>query len=503
VNDPKATPGPAPIGNLRLTRRRLLIAGAVTPLSAAFLAACNTSSTATVTPGSQAPASAAASAAPSAAASAAPSAASSAAASAAPSAAASVAASASAAAPKEDFSGVTINIACNPSSIVFAEAAAPLWKELTGGTAAPVVVPFAERALQFASAIVSKDPHFDLFFASKDFVAQFGPNLYRPISELGIPDLDDFVPGTLSQLGRGGESYALPLFADQEFLIYNKAMFAEAGISEPPPDTWEALYDFADELNVPPREPMVMPWVPSAGGGTVYWLCYYNPLGQPFLSEDKLEVLFDNDEATAAWDALDKGFKSKWYGPGGINAASDLDTAKLFNQGLGASQMGLVEFWSQARSQNVADYSATINPDDVAVGTLPTIASGQRGSVLVTEGWGVSTFGNNPEAATSFLRYATGPDFQRMLVDGLAKIVVAPNRVSVLSDPDIATKLPPAPILAEQSKGILAWPGTPYDINAIFQLAISNLYKGTWTPQQCREETVKATNDAIVKYFTS
>jgi ABC-type glycerol-3-phosphate transport system substrate-binding protein len=503
MNDPNATPDEANLSKVRLTRRQLLIAGTMGPLSAAFLAACNTGTTTSAVPGSQAPASAppasaAASAAPSAAASAAASAAPSAAASAAPSAAASP----SPAAVKEDFSGVTINIACNPSSIVFAEAAAPLWKELTGGTAAPVVVPFAERALKFASAIVSKDPFFDLFFASKDFVAQFGPNLYVDVSKLGVP-LDDFVPGTLSQLGREGVTYALPLFADQEFFIYNKSMFADAGISEPPPDTWDALHEFADELNVPPREPCVMPWLPSAGGGTVYWLCYYNPLGQPFLSDDKLEVLFNNDEAVAAWDALDKGFKSKWYGPGGINAASDLDTAKLFNQGLGASQMGLVEFWSQARSQNVADYSATIDPDDVAVATLPTITSGQRGSVLVTEGWGVSAFGKNQEAATSFLAYATGADFQRKLVDGLAGIVVAPNRVSVLSDPDIATKLPPAPILAEQSKGILAWPGTPYDINSIFQLAISNLYKGTWTPVQCRDETVKATNEAIVKYFTA
>ena len=91
----------------------------------------------------------------------------------------------------------------------------------------------------------------------------------------------------------------------------------------------------------------------------------------------------------------------------------------------------------------------------------------------------MSAFGKQPGGGdVSFLRYVTGADFQRKLVDGLAGIVVAPNRVSVLSDPDIATKLPPAPILAEQSKGILAWPGTPYDINAIFQLAISQPLQG-------------------------
>ena len=78
-----------------------------------------------------------------------------------------------------------------------------------------------------------------------------------------------------------------------------------------------------------------------------------------------------------------------------------------------------------------------------------------------------------PDAVGDVGELLVGADFQRKLVDGLAGIVVAPNRVSVLKDPAIAIKLPPATILAEQSKGILAWPGTPYEINAIFQLAIT------------------------------
>ena len=88
------------------------------------------------------------------------------------------------------------------------------------GTAVATLVPYAERALRFAADIVDRNPHFDAYFASKDFVAQFGERLYADISSLGI-DTSDYVPITLQQLAQGGKTYALPLFADQEMFIYN------------------------------------------------------------------------------------------------------------------------------------------------------------------------------------------------------------------------------------------------------------------------------------------
>ena len=45
--------------------------------------------------------------------------------------------------------------------------------------------------------------------------------------------------------------------------------------------------------------------------------------------------------------------------------------------------------------------------------------------------------------------------------------------------------------------------GLPYEIDPIWTLAYNILIKGTWTPRQCHEETVKMTNDAIVKYLTA
>ena len=109
------------------------------------------------------------------------------------------------------------------------------WSNLTGGTAVATLVPFAERALKFAADIVDHNSHFDLYFASKDFVAQFGDKLYADISTLGI-DTSDFVPITLQQLANGGKTYALPLFADQEMFIYNTEYWTQAGWIPPRPD---------------------------------------------------------------------------------------------------------------------------------------------------------------------------------------------------------------------------------------------------------------------------
>src|SRR5207247_5135309 len=113
----------------------------------------------------------------------------------------------------------------------------------------------------------------------------------------------------------------------------------------------------------------------------------------------------DNDQAVASWDALDKGFKSKFWGPSGNNSASDLDQSRIFNQGISASEVGLVEFWSEARSGNVKDFKATIKADDVLAAPNPGVQSGTTGSVIVTEGWGVGAFSKNQEAAVSVLKF--------------------------------------------------------------------------------------------------
>jgi multiple sugar transport system substrate-binding protein len=401
----------------------------------------------------------------------------------------------SAAAP--NFSGLALNVACNPTDVQAATAAGKLWGQRTGATVTATVIPYAERATDYATMIVSQDPHWDVLFASVNFVSNFGDRLYEDLGDLGGMT-SDLVPAALNQLSRGGKLYAAPLFADMEFFIYNKQDWRDAGLDpDNVPTTWDELYALAPKLNVGDRAANVTPWNTI---GSTYWIAFYNSLGGQLFNEDKTQLLFDNDKALKTWQTVEKGFKTKFFGLAAANAVGDADTQLLFNQNLGASEINTVGFWAQALSTD-PQYKVKIKPADVGVTILPGIDPGSHGSVIVAEGFGVNKFGKNKEAALDFVKFTASPEFQKQLVLGKAGTVLPPASQSVAGDPEVVAAFPIAPLLVEQAKYQLTWPGNaPYDWNAVFNLGLTNVSKGTWTAQQAHEATVKAVNDLIVNY---
>lgn len=400
----------------------------------------------------------------------------------------------------EDFSGVTIRVACNPTVVKAAEAAAPLWAARTGGTAVPEVVPFAERAIRFAGLIVNSSAEFDLLYNAQSFARRFGDRLYTPMAEIA-GDTSDFIPTTLSSLTVNGSLLGLPVHSEAELFIYNRAMFAEAGIDESAmPGTWDEYYAFAGALRAADREPCVVPWL--TGLGLPWWYCYYNSTGGALFNEDRTEVLFDNAQGLAAWEALARGFESGFYGEAGSNAPSDYDTGLLFNQGLAASQVNVVELWGQAISGDEENFKATIDAADVGVTIVPGIEPGTSGSISAAEGFGISRFSANPEAALSFLTFMTGPEYQAEMVKGTGGFVLPSSRVSVLEDPSVVESFPIAPVLVEQGQYSQENPAAPFDLQAPFQTAVTNLYRGEWTAQQAHDGFVQAVKDAIVTYLS-
>jgi ABC-type glycerol-3-phosphate transport system substrate-binding protein len=400
----------------------------------------------------------------------------------------------------EDFSGVTIRIACNPTVIKAAEAAAPMWAAATGGTAIPEVVPFAERAIRFAGLIVNNDPAFDLLYAAQSFVRRFGDRLYLPLADVA-GDTSDFIPITLGSLSVGGALLGLPVHSEMQLFIYNKEMFQAAGVDpDNLPGTWDEMFALAGALTDGDREACVVPWL--TGLGLPWWYCKYNSTPGELFNDDRTQVLFDNEYGVAAWETLAKGFESKFYGEAGSNAPSDYDTGLLFNQGLAASQINVVELWGQATSGDVENFKATIDPAVVGVKILPGITAGTSGSANATEGFGISRFSANPEAALSFLKFVTGVEYQTSMVKGEGGFLLPSSRISVLSDPSVQESFPIAPVLVEQGGFNLDNPAAPYDLQAPFQTNVTNLYRGEATAQEAHDGFVQAVNDSIVTYLS-
>jgi ABC-type glycerol-3-phosphate transport system substrate-binding protein len=220
-------------------------------------------------------------------------------------------------------------------------------------------------------------------------------------------------------------------------------------------------------------------------------------------NDDKTEVLFDNDKALKTWQTVEDGFKKQFFGIAAANATGDADTQLLFNQNLGASEINTAGFWSQVLGSDPA-FKLKIKKEDVGVVIMPGIDSGTSGSVIVAEGLGVNKFGKNKDAALDFVKYTVSPDFQKQLVLGKAGTVLPTSSISVSGDKDVAASFPIAPLLAEQSKHQLTWPGNaPFNWNAPFLLGLTNISKGTWDAAKAQSETVKAVKKLVVDYIAS
>jgi multiple sugar transport system substrate-binding protein len=398
------------------------------------------------------------------------------------------------------FKGITLNVGCNPTGVQPAQAAGALWAAKTGGKVNAVVIPYAERATDYATMIVSKDPHYDVLFGSVDFVSNFGDRIYEDLGDLGGMT-KDLIPAALNQLTKGGKLYAAPLFADMEFFIYNKQDWTAAGLDPAKvPTTWAELYALAPKLNTGGRAANVTPWNTI---GVPYWISMYNSLGGQLFSEDKTQVLFDNDKALKTWQTVEAGFKQQFFGIAAANATGDADTQVLFNQNLGASEINTANFWSQILGSDPA-YKLKISKDDVGVVIMPGIDAGTSGSIIVAEGFGVNKFGTHKDAALDFVKFTASPEFQKQLVLGKAGTVLPTSSTSVSLDKDVAASFPIAPLLAEQAKHQLTWPGNaPYNWNAPFLLGLTNISKGTWDAQKAHTETVKAVKQLAVNYIAA
>jgi ABC-type glycerol-3-phosphate transport system substrate-binding protein len=451
-----------------LTRRQVLVAGAVAPLGAAVLAACGPTQSAA--PSNASPAATG-------------------------TAAAAVSPSTS---PKEDFTGITLQVWSGGTTGPPATKAAEGWKAATGGTAVITVVPFAERALKFAGLIAGQDASIDVLYLSGQFAGQFGARLYEDLTAMHV-DTSDFVPAILPILSSDGALRGLPMHSEMEIYIYNKTMFNAAGLNaDSPPDTWDGLYAAAGKLNAGKRFGAAVPWTIGYGPGA-YYLCFLNSIPDAkLLSDDRTQVLFDNDAGLQAFRTIEAGFKAKFFDPNIDPTVDDYGVGKMFNAGQTASQINFAELWGYATGGDPKNFPTKLKPEEVGTTILPGITSGTSGSINGFEGFGINKYGKQKEAALSFLRYMSGPEYQKQL--NLTKTLPS-ARTSVLNDPDVKAVYAVGATLAKQGGYNLNRYAAPYDWTPPFSDSFSKLYRGEITAAVAHEQTVAGITKVITDYL--
>jgi ABC-type glycerol-3-phosphate transport system substrate-binding protein len=481
----------------------LLRAGVAAPLAAAFFAACGTSSS---TPTSAGSSSAAASAAATTSAAASASAPASAA-------AASVAGSAAASA-AENFSGITLVVDTRSGSFddtgTF-KTAKTNWEARTGGKVQfNVFSQFNDFDTKYTGYIATKDPTVDVLYTYDAFNQIYGPRLFEDITATA-GDTSDFVPDDLKTfVTPDGKLRGLPVQAEMVIYMYNKKRYADAGIDPAnPPNTWQELYKSAAKLHVGKAYGHVAGWL-APGHALIWFLTFYNSTGKPLLSDDRQQLLFDNNEFQLSLqtmlDALDMGFVD----PTGLYLATSYDHSKVFyNDGAASTTAFCEEAMDGLGRASGAGATAnkSIIADQIAFALMPGVGvvPGGSGTFNGFEAFGVNTFGKQKAAALSFVQEMAGVASQKSIALGKDYTALPPSRLSVYADPDVKASYPLATMLSQQSKtNINRW-GAPYfnDMSAAFDDILVKMFKKQVTVPDARTQLVAATQKAIDKWKSS
>ena len=219
-----------------------------------------------------------------------------------------------------------------------------------------------------------------------------------------IGGADRFLSGSLSATGAEGQPpTAVPLYSLAYGLYYNKAMFAEAGITEPPA-TWEELVAVGQQLTTPDR------WGMSIEGGSISEnvhdvFVFAKQRGGDFFDSDG-EPTFDTPENVAGIKQyVDLIQTDKITNPSNAEYSNGTEALADFASGKSAMVM-----W-QAAAGSLQELG--MNPDDIGVAPIPAPAGADDVSSIVA-GINLAVFENteNPEEALDFVEFMTSTENQ-------------------------------------------------------------------------------------------
>ncbi len=400
-----------------------------------------------------------------------------------------------------DFTGVTLQVWAGATIAPPASNAALAWEEATGGKVEVTPVPFSERSIKFAGLVSAQDGSVDLLYAAGGFVGRFGNRLYDDLgaAEYGV-DTSIYVPATLPVLSKDGMLAGLPIHSEMNAFIFNKTMFEAAGLDpDSPPDNWSDLYAAAGKLQSGDRYGCAIPWSSIYSAG--YYLIFLNSIpGAKLLSDDRTQVLFGGDEGLQAFEAIEEGIKSGFFAPGLSQDVEDYATGKMFNDGQTASMVNFAELWGYAVGSNPTDFPTTLSPDEVGASVMPGVTAGNTGSINGFEGLGINKFSQKKEAAISFLKFVTGPEFQ--LEMNLARTLPSSN-TAVLESPEVDAVYPIGPVLAAQGQSNLDRYASPFDWEPPIAAALLGLYTGEITAAQAHKSAVEGVQRIVEDYLAN
>jgi multiple sugar transport system substrate-binding protein len=306
----------------------------------------------------------------------------------------------------------------------------------------------------------------------------------RPLDDLFAPAArESFLPGDLRGSTFEGRIYRVPMYTDAGMLYYRTDLI------DKPPETFDELVELAKKNQKPPDL-----W------GFVFQGRQYEGLVCAFLEvlwgfggdvlDDDGKVALDRPAATQAlaWMKSLVGTVA----PEGVTTYQEEESRHLFHEGRALFMRNWPYAWILAQKEESKIRGR--------IGIVPMVHAPGQKSAATLGGWGfgISKTTRHPEAAWSFVEFATRPEQQKILHLKNGNI---PTRRSLFSDPDI---LKASPHYAQLLPVLMAARPRPVHasyarISDVLQAAVSAALTGKTEPEAALKEASEKIREIVGK----
>lgn len=339
------------------------------------------------------------------------------------------------------------------------------------------------REDMYATALLSGDTTYDVVYMDVIWVPKFAAQGWLlPLDERLPPaEREKFLPGDMRGSTWEGRVYRVPMQSDAGMLYYRTDLLAE------PPETFDALVESAGRLQQPPGL-----W------GFVFQGRQYEGLVCGFLEilwghgGDVLDaqgrVVLDSPEGVQAltWMA---GLVKR-IAPEGVATYQEEEARHVFQEGHAVFMRNWPYAWTLAQ--------AVDSPVRGKVGICPMVHAQGRASAATLGGWGfgIAKKARHPDAAWTFLSFATQPEQMKLLH---FKNGAIPARRELFKDPEIVAKSPHYPDLYRVLLAARPRPVHPAyaRISDALQVHVSAALVGTETPEAAIRAAAERIREAV------
>ncbi|WP_327109315.1 extracellular solute-binding protein [Nonomuraea glycinis] len=262
---------------------------------------------------------------------------------------------------------------------------------------------------------------------------QIDAGLVKDVSADVAPVLDTFTKASLTAYQFDGKTYALPVDIGMVGFWYNKKLFEQAGITEPP-TTWSAYLDAVNKLKTAGITPIALAGK-EKWPGHYYWAYLAMRIaGLPALQQAGVDHDFTKPEFVQAGQQLKALVDLQPFQKGFLGASYSTPDGQAATVSNSKAAMELMGQWAP----NVQNDNGKGLGDDLGFFPFPAVEGGKG---TITEafggGGGMAVGADAPAEAIELLKFLTETGNHTKAVEKNAVLPVLKGEESAVKDPNL------------------------------------------------------------------